>query len=118
MVAAVGKGTAGVTWAMGAELAAASSARPREDDRAGEDRAPWSPPSAGGGAAADGASGASFGFFAAGTNLFKRCERQASAAEQEIKTRIKRLRVVAGELRQPPAILEARKPAGGVNLGS
>ena len=92
---------------MGAEIAPASSARPRKDDRAGEARAPWSPSSASGGAAADGASGAPFGFFAAGASLFKRCERQASAAQQEIKTRVKHLRVIAGELGQPPAKLEA-----------
>ena len=92
---------------MGAELAPASSARPRQDDRAGEARAPRSPSSTGGGATADGASGAPFGFFAAGASLFKKCERQASAAEQEIKTRVKHLWVIAGELGQPPAKLEA-----------
>src|SRR4051812_41867223 len=86
-VGATGKGTSGVTWAMGAELAPASSARPCEGDRAGEARASRSPSPAGGGAAMDGASRAPFSFFAAGANLFKRRERQASAAEQEIKTR-------------------------------
>src|SRR3954470_19136973 len=103
---------------MGAELAPASSARPREDVRAGEACASRSPSSAGRGAATDGTSGAPFGFFAAGASLSKRCRRQASAAEEETKTRVKRLRVVTGELRQPPAKFEARKAAGRVNLGS
>src|SRR3954466_1345973 len=102
---------------MGAELSPAGSARPREDDRAGEARASRSPSFTGRGAAPDGTSGAPFGFFAAGASLSKRCGRQASAAEQEIKTGIKRLRVVAGELKLPPAKFEARKPAGRVNLG-
>ena len=106
-VAATGKGTSGVTWAMGAELAPAGSARPREDDRAGEACASRSPSFAGRGAATDGTSGAPFGFFAAGASLSKRCGRQASEAEQEIKTRIERLRVVASELKRPPAKFEA-----------
>src|SRR4051812_38929286 len=117
VVAAAGKGTSGVAWAMGAELAPASPARPRDDDRAGEARASQSPSFAGRGAAPDGTSGAPFGFFAAGASLSKRYGRQASAAEQEIKTRIKHLRVVASELKLPPAKFEARKPAGMVNLG-
>src|SRR3954468_3262146 len=102
---------------MGAELAPAGSARPREDDWAGEARASRSPSFAGRGTATDRTSGAPFGFFASGANLSKRCGRQASAAEQEIKTRIKHLRVVASELKLPPAKFEARKPAGRVNLG-
>ena len=91
---------------MGAELAPASSTRPREDDRAGEAHASRSPSFAGRGAALDGTSGAPFGFFAAGASLSKRCGRQASEAEQEIKTRIKHLRVVASKLKRPPAKFE------------
>src|SRR3954464_2859253 len=102
---------------MGAELAPAGSARPCEDDRAGEARASRSPSFVGRGAAPDGTSGAPFGFFAAGAGLSKRCGRQASTTEQEIKTRIKRLRVLASELRQPPAKFEARMPARRVTLG-
>ena len=60
-------------------------ARPPEGERAGEARAPRSPPSAGGGAAADGASGARFSFFAMGASLFKRSNHQASSAERETK---------------------------------
>ena len=56
---------------MGAELAPAGSARPREDDRAGEACASRSPCFAGRSAATDGTSGAPFGFFAAGANLSK-----------------------------------------------
>ena len=37
----------------------------------------------------------------------KECGRQAAEAEQEIKTRIKRLRVIASELERPPAQFEA-----------
>src|SRR3954464_309257 len=105
MVAAAGKGTSGVAWAMGAELALAGSVRPREDDRAGEARASRSPSFAGRSAAPQGTSGAPFIFFAAGASLSKRHECQASAAEQETKTRVKHLRVVAGELKLPPAKL-------------
>ena len=92
---------------MGAELAPAGSARPCEDDRAGEARALRSPSFAGKGAATDGTSGAPFDFFAAGASLSKRCGRQASEAEQEIKTRIECLRVIASELKRPPAKFEA-----------
>ena len=92
---------------MGAELAPASSTRPCKDDRAGEARALQSPPFTGRGAAPDGTSRAPFGFFAAGASLSKRCGRQASEAEQEIKTRIECLRVVASELKRPPAKFEA-----------
>ena len=106
-MAAAGKDTSGVTWVVGAELAPAGSARPREDDRAGEARASRSPSFAGRGAATDGTSGAPFDFFAAGASLSKRCGRQASEAEQEIKTRIKCLQVITGELKRPPAKFEA-----------
>ena len=65
----------------------------------------------------DGISGAPFGFFAAGVSLSKKCGCQASEAEQEIKTRIECLWVVASELKRPPAKFEAQKPAGRVILG-
>ena len=70
---------------MGAELAPASSTRPREDDRAGEARALQPPSFAGRGAAPDGTSGAPFSFFTAGASLAKRYRHQASATKQGIK---------------------------------
>lgn len=85
VVAASGKGTSGVAWAMGVELAPAGSARPREDARAGEAHASRSPSFAGRGVAPDGTLGAPFDFFAAGASLAGRYERQASAIEQEIR---------------------------------
>ena len=87
MTRAVASGTdaSGVAWAMGAELAPASPARPREDDRAGEARVLPPPCPADGGVAPDEASGAPFSFFAAGTGLDKEYGRQASTTKQEAK---------------------------------
>ena len=67
---------------MGAELAPASSTRPREDDRAGEAHALQPPPFVGRGAAPDGTSGAPFSFFTAGASLAKRYKHQASTTKQ------------------------------------
>ena len=70
---------------MGAELAPASSTRPREDERAGEACALEPPSFVGRGAAPDGASGAPISFFAAGASLAKRYKHQASTIKQGIK---------------------------------
>src|SRR4051812_49588566 len=70
---------------MGGGVFPTSPARPRKDEGAGEARASRSPSPAGGGVAADGASGAPFGFFAMGASLSKRSKHQAPAAEQGTK---------------------------------
>ena len=68
---------------MGAELAPTGSARPRKDARAGEACASHPSSFASRGAAADGVSGAPFGFFAVGASLAGRYGHQASATKQE-----------------------------------
>ena len=107
MEAASSKGTSGVAWVKGAELAPAGSAWPHEDARAGEACASQSPAFSGRGTATDGASGAPFGFFVAGASLAGRYEHQVSANKTIIKKGIKHLQVVAGGLKQPPAVLKA-----------
>ena len=101
---------------MGAELAPASSTRPREDDLAGEARALQSPPFAGRGAAPDGTSRVPFSFFAAGASLAKRYGHQASATKQGTKQESSTYWSPLARSSNLRSYLKPERPAAGISL--